>query len=147
VLKDSSCTIAGLEFFLQDTDLKQCTDKKAAGQVFQKFLEFKNEFALNKSLHGCPKPCAAIIYDFDFFNIHRNSWIETKDEPELPNGVYLLVVVSDSLQVEEKVVTLVYDLENVFASLGGNLGLFLGFSCFSPIEYIIKYIRKLLKHY
>jgi hypothetical protein len=47
-----------------------------------------------------------------------------------------------SLLVEERVETIVYDLESLMTSIGGNLGLFLGFSCFSTFLKILKFIFK-----
>jgi hypothetical protein len=47
-----------------------------------------------------------------------------------------------SLLVEERVETIVYDLESLMTSIGGNLGLFLGFSCFSTSLEILKFIFK-----
>jgi hypothetical protein len=44
------------------------------------------------------------------------------------------------LLIEESFETFVYDLENLMTSLGGNLGLFLGFSCFSTAVVILKWI-------
>jgi hypothetical protein len=47
--------------------------------------------------------------------------------------------------VEETVVTLVYDMENFLTALGGNLGLFLGFSCFSIMIIAIDFANKFFK--
>jgi hypothetical protein len=47
-----------------------------------------------------------------------------------------------SLIVEERVETLVYDVGSFLAAAGGNLGLFLGFSCLSVFLYIIKLVMR-----
>ena len=49
-----------------------------------------------------------------------------------------------TLQVEERVVTLVYDIENLLPSFGGNLGLFLGFSCLSLMLVMLDLSKKLV---
>jgi hypothetical protein len=51
-----------------------------------------------------------------------------------------------SLLVEERTETIIYDLECLLTSLGGNLGLFLGFSCFSTLVGVLKFIfEKIIK--
>lgn len=48
--------------------------------------------------------------------------------------MFLLCLFScGSMDVEKKEETLVYDSVNFFAAVGGNLGLFLGFSCLSIV--------------
>ena len=81
---------------------------------------------------GCARSCSETEYTTEALYFHRNSWIETSDEQRtLPEDAYKLTLAYESLQLEEKVVTLAYDLENFLTSLGGNLGLFLGLSCLS----------------
>ena len=48
-----------------------------------------------------------------------------------------LKIDSSSLDVEEKVETLVYDIGSFLAAAGGNLSLMLGFSCLSVLLNII----------
>jgi hypothetical protein len=43
--------------------------------------------------------------------------------------------------VEEQVETLIYDAGGFLAAAGGNLGLFVGFSCLSVIFSILDWIR------
>ena len=51
----------------------------------------------------------------------------------------LLELVYDSPLVEERVETLVYDAGNFLTAVGGNIGLFLGFSCLSVLFSIIHF--------
>ena len=46
-----------------------------------------------------------------------------------------------TFDVEEKIETLEYDLANLLVSAGGNLGLFLGFSCFSVMLSVINWLN------
>ena len=57
----------------------------------------------------------------------------------------LLTIRFKKLFVEEHVETLIYDTGNFLAQAGGNLGLFLGFSCLSMLLAIVNFIRKTLK--
>ncbi len=53
-----------------------------------------------------------------------------------------LYLMYDKFIIEEHVETLVYDTASFLAQAGGNLGLFLGFSCLSVLLGCIQYIRK-----
>ena len=48
----------------------------------------------------------------------------------------------ETLIVEEHVQSYVYDFTNFVSSAGGNLGLFLGFSCLSTIFGLISFAKK-----
>ena len=78
---------------------------------------------------------------------HINSWMNPNnrfDEGLLKNGVCFSFSY-DTLLVEEKIETLVYDIGSFLASAGGNLGLFLGFSCLSVLIAAVEALQKFLK--
>jgi len=51
------------------------------------------------------------------------------------------------MDVEKQVESLIYDAGNSFAAVGGNLGLFLGFSClsmvFATIDFLVRVFLKI----
>ena len=47
----------------------------------------------------------------------------------------------ETLSIEEEEESIVYDVGNFLAAAGGNLGLFLGFSCFSVIISFFKIVK------
>jgi hypothetical protein len=51
------------------------------------------------------------------------------------------------MDVEKQVESLIYDAGNFFAAVGGNLGLFLGFSClsiiFATIDFLVRVFLKI----
>jgi hypothetical protein len=51
-----------------------------------------------------------------------------------------------TLDVEERIETLVYDAGNFLAAAGGNLGLLLGFSCLSTVLGFINIIQEYFTH-
>jgi hypothetical protein len=51
----------------------------------------------------------------------------------------------ERLVVEEEVETLMYDATNFLAQAGGNLGLFLGFSCLSLLLSLLTCLENILK--
>ena len=142
MIKHLNCVIPGLEKFILGTELKECTNKNSARHAFEKFLDIKTNFSANVAMYGCSLPCTTVSFGFDVFTIHRNSWIDTNDEPEVPLGVFQFRFYFSLLEVEESVVTLVYDLETLLASLGGNLGLFLGFSCLSVMISLLQMLKR-----
>jgi hypothetical protein len=50
------------------------------------------------------------------------------------------------LNIEEKTEALVYDFGTFLAAIGGNLGLFLGFSCLSLLLILISMFEKCTKY-
>jgi hypothetical protein len=53
-----------------------------------------------------------------------------------------LIISFNSLLVEEQIETLAYDFGNFLAAAGGNLGLFLGFSCLPMLLGFISIFKK-----
>ena len=51
----------------------------------------------------------------------------------------------ETMDTEERMETLTYDLGNFLVAAGGNLGLFLGFSCFSLMVTFIEYLNHKIK--
>ena len=66
------------------------------------------------------------------------------DEADTSKTFYFSIL-WESLLIEEKVETLVYDGINFVAAAGGNLGLLLGFSCFGLLQMLITYLKNWLK--
>ncbi len=61
------------------------------------------------------------------------------------DNVIHLIVMHSSLSVEEHFETLVFDGGSLLAAAGGNLGLFLGFSCLSLIFSALYYLSSVIK--
>jgi hypothetical protein len=57
------------------------------------------------------------------------------------NGTNVHIVLAyATLSVEEQTETLVFDIGSLLAAAGGNLGLFLGFSCLSLLFSCLDYL-------
>ena len=84
-----------------------------------------------------------IFVGFQYY--HKTTYIDVENVDSLDNEFYLTLSFS-TIDTEERVESLVYDLGNFFAAAGGNLGLFLGFSCLSglltSLELIFQYVVK-----
>lgn len=71
---------------------------------------------------------------------HANSWV-VYDDPsheDISDKGVEITIAYESLVVEERIETLVYDVGSFLSAMGGNLGLFLGFSCFTMLLGILK---------
>lgn len=94
----------------------------------------------------CPKPCYQVGYKYRLDYVHKNLYIEPKEENKVDiNDTFYLITSWESALVEEEVEALVYDGINFVAAAGGNLGLLLGFSCFGLLQMLITYLKALLK--
>ena len=92
--------------------------------------------------YGCPLPCQQNSYNLKLNYFHKNSWIDTDGKSGIIPDSFSLAVAYNTLIVEERVESLVYDVGSFLAAAGGNLGLFLGFSCLSVFLTLIKFVMK-----
>ena len=119
-----------------------CKDKPSAIHTYRKLVDITYTPAKKTWLSACPIPCKQTIYTTKIKNIHRNTVFELSQVYENVNVFYLLISY-DSFVVEVSVETLVYDIGSFLAAVGGNLGLFLGFSCLSVLLGFIKFFEEL----
>ena len=93
-------------------------------------------------LLGCLVPCLQVEYSYTAVDFHKNTWIDTSNvnPPDFNDKYYSLYVSYGFMDIERHEEALIYDSGNFFAAVGGNLGLFLGFSCLSIIFAGIDYL-------
>ena len=91
-----------------------------------------DNYDLNENI--CPKmpKCKRSIYKMDISMSKRNDFSKSRLEIEL-NNPNILTIIDDYS----------YDLQSFIGEVGGTLGLFLGLSMFSIIEFIEYILRKL----
>ena len=142
-----NCTIAILRSIIPDnSEILECNSILSAGITYKIMMNIFTEFSWKISQYGCPVPCSQSSYNINLRHLHRNSWIDP-DNLNVPNDFAVLAILYNSLLVEERIETIVYDLESLMTSVGGNLGLFLGFSCLSTLLAILKFLFKIrLQH-
>jgi hypothetical protein len=83
---------------------------------------FKNHTA-NVSEAGCFLPCSLTSYEYVTEKFHKNSW------PILGENLFGFIIFLDTNYVKEVKETYIYDVGNLLAAVGGNLGLLLGSCC------------------
>ena len=116
-----------------------CKDEATARLSYEKFEEIVAAFVANTFAFGCPLPCQQSVYNIKLRYFHHND-IENIAGLEGEN-VFFFQFYSNSLVVEERVEMLVYDLGNFLVAVGGNLGLWLGFSCLSVLLSFINFLN------
>ena len=126
--------------------MKECQNLIEARQSEQGFNDLKWGNSIQQMTDQCPLPCTRKSYNFQLEYLHRNQYVESPNASSSVrlNLTFYLYISLESLTVEERVEALVYDEVNFVAAAGGNLGLFLGFSCFSVLLALIKQVRKLI---
>lgn len=115
----------------------ECTNASVADHVYWTYVNHIVDFALNPSQHGCPIPCRQTSYKIKMKLYQENNAYMPPQIP-LSKGHFTFYPYWSTLATEEKVENLEYDLTNLLVSAGGNLGLFLGFSCLSILFTIIE---------
>ena len=135
-----------MEFFLNMTNsIKDCEDKVSAGKALYEFTKIVYYANRAKWISACPPPCKQKSYSLDVKKFHTNSWIEHDYQPfkDVSQSAVGFSLAYETFVVEEQVETLVYDAGNFLAAVGGNLGLFLGFSCLTMLLGIYKFVTKI----
>ena len=113
------------------------------------FIELNKNFTLQViESKVCIPPCNTTAYGKAIRYYHENYDSQWPEKSSDANKSFVLYYFFDSLLLEERIETVVFDLDDFFSSAGGNLGLFLGFSCLSVLfSFIsgIKYASKFFK--
>lgn len=128
----------------QEEQLPECKSLDEAHTTYQAFRSLSKEYDGKTWLLGCPVPCLQLQYRYSLSELHGNNWIETKDPKtkEHINKYFTILASYETMDIEKQEENLIYDSGSFFAAVGGNLGLFLGFSCFSVIIAGVDFIAK-----
>ena len=120
--------LSGFSQFDTTGKLPECNDKKMATDLFQRFeqISYTNK---DDWLSQCPQPCKQNYYTLNTASYDPTI---TLDDQTL-NSTFFLGLAYDTFITERETEKLYYDTFDILALVGGNLGLFLGFSCFSSL--------------
>ncbi len=139
-----SCTIPQLKSVIPDgSGISECPTMLSAWITYTTSINVLVDFLANLYQYNCPVPCQQSSYSYNLKYLHRNSWINIENPSIGGKDSAILSISYSSMLVEERIETIVYDLENLLTSVGGNLGLFLGFSCFSTMLAVLEYFYKI----
>ena len=138
-----NCTIPGLEFF-KNSSLQDCQTLEEAKVTGNHFRNLTYDFQYGPSKFGCPLPCQRRKDDISLQYYHNTSWVSA-DAKEIEEMGFQFFYFYNSHSMEEKMESLVYDFSTFLVATGGNLGLFLGFSCLSLGIKLIDWFQIYLK--
>ncbi len=129
---------------MKNSTLPPC--KNTTGEeVFDKFIYLFDYFAQDSNTLGCPAPCKQISYKLSVEYYHENTWSYETYPTDTSEAYFPIKYYYDTLNVEQRIESLDYDFGSFLVSAGGNLGLFLGFSCLSVLLALIKCLKAVLK--
>ena len=124
--------------------MQRCQDENSAINATLQLIEIVRKFIGDPSQSDCWPPCKRVYFKYDLKYFHKNSWPSFQGIISVENH-FNLYYFYDTLQIEEKVETLIFDLGGLLAAAGGNLGLCLGFSCLSVLHSIVPLLYQLWK--
>jgi len=138
--------LLGIQLLVANNSLmKNCDDLETAEHLMTRVLYFSD--TMRKAwLQSCPIPCTQITHHLTTALFHQNINMNQENVKNYRNSGFIFSMNYDSFTMETTVETLRYDLVDFLTQAGGNLGLFLGFSCFSilisGIDLLRIFIRK-----
>lgn len=87
---------------------------------------------MNMAFKGCPRPCKITSYRF--------SPLISTESARLNSSYFLVYLVSNDIQSIENV--RLFDTNSILGTIGGSLGLFLGFSFLSCVQKSSRWLIK-----
>ena len=125
--------------------LKQCQDRSSSINTTKLLVYVAFDDGKERWLSHCPIPCKQTSYDANIRYFHKSAVIDTDNSlgENFSDSKVMFALGYETLLIEEHAESLVYDVTNFLAAAGGNLGLFLGFSCMSVFYGIIKIIKRI----
>ena len=91
----------------------------------------------------CVKPCKTTSFDVTFEKMHKNIQKFNKRGPN--KDVFYLKLYYNEFVIETKQEYFLMDLAGLMSTVGGFLGLFLGSSCVSIIDWIGNHFKKCMR--
>ena len=115
---------------LHNIKAQQC---ETTNEEFDSFLNIYNGY-VNK--YKCPKPCSILEYSgkLDYW---ANKYDQQSNNTII---IYLRFQIPEVITIYEEY--LIYDFNGMLGSIGGTLGLFVGFSFSSIIQLFINLLKK-----
>ena len=133
-----SCTVADMKPIIPtNSNIIECTDRSEAISVYWAYIGLLTKFWPQLSKYDCPFPCRQTSYQVKLKYYHKNNALLLTNISNFSKDFFTLYSFFSTFDVEEKIESFEYDLANLLVSAGGNLSLFLGFSCLSIMFALI----------
>lgn len=140
-----NCSIYPLRNFLgPGCQFPLCQNSQDASNSFDFFFSEIQMNHMEGLPNQCLKPCFEKSYAHSVRYFHKNAAIESKGifGHNFTNINFMMDLFFDTDLIEEHTESLIYDKSAFWSSVGGNLGLYLGFSCFSVAMAMFEVVRK-----
>ena len=138
------CTFGLIQSLNLTSKMPQCANRNQSTNAVANATNYLIKGMQDPDMFGCPLPCLFSYYTFQIVYQHINAFeLFTGKSP--PQNEYILYFYFNTLETEVKTESLIIDLSSLIANIGGNLGLFLGFSCLSIFILTIELIQKKIK--
>lgn len=124
------------------SDLNDCSTKDEALEIDATIYNVAQE---NLAKDICGKICSFTKYNHKLSLLAKN--VLSKEIKEYGDGYFFIWSFYSSLYVEETVETFVFDFNTALISVGGSLGLFLGWSIKSMVLSLAEYINNFCYKY
>ena len=116
-----------------------CSDMHSASNTQIQYMNIVYSEEKFNWISACPVPCQQTSYAAHPTYFHKTSMLNLNTIDV--NSSALLTINYATLGIKEHVESFVYDAGSFLAAAGGNLGLFLGFSCLSLFSSILNYLK------
>jgi len=139
-----NCTIYNFKEYLDpaEVNLPTCNTMDSAAKAFDLLAQYGFVFLQSTPESKCKAPCTQTSYNIDVDYLSKYSYMNPA-KPEMSLSKYFhLDFFFKKIHLEERTETLVYDFVSFLSAGGGNLGLFVGFSCLSVLYAIYNCIEK-----
>ena len=137
-----NCTVADMKQIIPNhSTMPECNNRVDADQAYWAFIELLAKFTPKLWEFGCPIPCRRVKYQLKFIYYHKNNLYHPEMMSNFSEGHILFYPFWSPFPEEERIESAEYDLASLLVSAGGNLSLFLGFSCLSVLFGIIDWIQ------
>jgi hypothetical protein len=131
-----NCTIYNFKEFIDPAmvHVPLCNNTELAAEMHQSLMEYYNSNFLWESKDSkCPVPCMQTNYNYEINYYSKRSFSDLIKPGVEASKYFDLLVYFTKMEIEERTETVVYDMVSFLSAAGGNLGLFVGFSCLSVI--------------
>ena len=132
---------------LPTSSLRECGDLDSASNTYQHYFSLIYKLEKSNWMTECPVPCKQTVYEVNLQKYHKNNvGAEGNYSDALIAAGVMFSLKCSKFVIEQHVEALIYDTGNFLTQAGGNLGLFLGFSCLSILLSCVRFFKRLLTH-
>ena len=121
--------------------LDECSDIKDAVNASEAFRDIFMSMVEESASFGCPRSCRHKSYKVSLEYVNKFS-LPASDLDSTASPLLILALFFSSLNIEQVIETYECDFESFLVAVGGNLGLFMGFSCLTILVLVLECLKK-----